>query len=166
MGKSNRVAGTGLQRFSAALLDLGLECKVRTLPDTTRTASDAASAIGCSQGRIVKSIVFRALTCDKPVLALVSGNNTASIDKLGALYGERLDKADAEYVKKVTGYAIGGVPPLGHIQMIDTYLDEDLFAYATVWAAAGDGYSVFEIETVKLLAATLGTQADIKNLSQ
>jgi len=160
------VAGTGLQRFSAALLDLGLECKVRTLPDTTRTAGDAASAIGCSQGRIVKSIVFKESSSDKPVLVLVSGNNTASIDKLSALCGETLGKADAEFVRKVTGYAIGGVPPLGHIQMIDTYIDEDLFAYATVCAAAGDGYSVFEIETTKLLAATLGTQADIRNLSQ
>jgi prolyl-tRNA editing enzyme YbaK/EbsC (Cys-tRNA(Pro) deacylase) len=160
------VADTGLQRFSAALLDLGLECRVRTLPDTTRTASDAASAIGCSRGRIVKSIVFKALTSDKPVLVLVSGKNTASIDKLSSLYGETLGKADAEFVKDSTGYAIGGVPPLGHMQMIDTYLDDDLFAYATVWAAAGDRYSVFEIETTKLLAATLGTQADIKNLSQ
>jgi prolyl-tRNA editing enzyme YbaK/EbsC (Cys-tRNA(Pro) deacylase) len=160
------MAGSGLQRFSAALLDLGLECRVRTLPATTRTASDAATAIGCSQGRIVKSIVFKASPGDKPVLALISGDNTASVDKLSALYGGKLGKADAEFVKKVTGYAIGGVPPLGHRQMIDTYLDDDLFAYATVWAAAGDGYSVFEIETSKLLAATLGTQADIKNLSQ
>ncbi len=160
------MSASGLQKFSAALLDLGLECRVVTLPDTTRSAQDAASAIGCEQGRIVKSIIFRGLSSDTPVLALVSGNNTVCLEKLGEVHGEALGKADAEFVIDATGYAIGGVPPLGHGRMIDTYLDDDLFAHATVWAAAGDAHSVFEIETSKLLAATLGTQAAIKNLSQ
>ena len=159
------MSGSGLQKFSAALLDLGLECRVRILPDTTRSARDAASAIGCDQSRIVKSIIFKALDSNTPVLALVSGSNTVCLKKLSEIHGAALGKANAEFVRSATGYAIGGVPPVGHTRMIDTYLDDDLFAHATVWAAAGDAYSVFEIETGKLLAATLGTQADIKNLS-
>jgi prolyl-tRNA editing enzyme YbaK/EbsC (Cys-tRNA(Pro) deacylase) len=159
------MSAKGLQKFSAALLDLGLECRVRTLPDTTRSAKDAAFAIGCDQSRIVKSIIFKALCSDTPVLALVGGSNTVCLEKLSEIYGEALRKADAEFVRSSTGYAIGGVPPLGHARMIDTFLDDDLFVHATVWAAAGDAHSVFEIETGKLLAATLGTQADIKNLS-
>ncbi|MCH8220292.1 MAG: YbaK/EbsC family protein [Proteobacteria bacterium] len=160
------MSGSGLQKFSAALLDLGLECRVITLPGTTRSARDAASAIGCEQSRIVKSIIFKTLSSNTPVLALVSGSNTVCMEKLGQIHGEALGKADADFVRNATGYAIGGVPPLGHGRMIDTYLDDDLFAHATVWAAAGDAHSVFEIETGKLLAATLGTQAAIKNLSQ
>ena len=160
------MSGSGLQKFSAALLDLGLECRVRTLPDITRSAKDAASAIGCDQSQIVKSIVFKVLSDNTPVLALVSGSNTVCLEKLSEFYGEALSKADAKFVRSATGYAIGGVPPLGHSRMIATHLDDDLFAHATVWAAAGDSHSVFEIETGKLLAATLGMQADIKNLSQ
>jgi prolyl-tRNA editing enzyme YbaK/EbsC (Cys-tRNA(Pro) deacylase) len=152
----------GLQKFAAALLDLGLECPVRTLPDTTRTAADAAAAIGCSQSQIAKSIIFRSRAGDTPVLAVVCGTNRVSVEKLAAVFGDTLSKAGADFVKSATGYAIGGVPPFGHTQIIKTCLDDALFEFTTVWAAAGDSNSVFEVETEKLLAATLGIQADIK----
>jgi len=159
------MSGKSTQKFSAALLELGLSCPIRTLPEATRTAAEAASAIGCQQSQIVKSIVFRAPATNLAILALTSGSNRVNIEKLGRLCGQDLSKADADFVKNATGYAIGGVPPLGHQQLIETFLDEDLFKFATVWAAAGDSHSVFEIAPGTLLAATLGTQADIKYMS-
>jgi prolyl-tRNA editing enzyme YbaK/EbsC (Cys-tRNA(Pro) deacylase) len=114
----------------------------------TRTAADAASAIGCEVGAICKSLVFR--VGDAPLLIVASGSNRVDEARFGA------EKADAAFVREQTGFAIGGVPPYGHARTIETVIDEDLLAYATVWAAAGTPSSVFPIAPAELVARTGG----------
>jgi len=111
----------------AELLD---EFEVRSFPEGTRTAEDAARAIGCSIGQIVKSLVF--VAAGRPVVALVSGANRLDTDRLGKLAGEPVVKADAETTRSATGYAIGGVPPFGHAQPLSVFVDRDLLGYAVV----------------------------------
>ena len=121
---------------------------VREFPQGTRTAADAAAAIGCEVGAICKSLVFR--VGDAPLLIIASGANRVDEARFGA------EKADAAYVREQTGFAIGGVPPFGHVQAIETIVDEDLLAYPTVWAAAGTPSSVFPIAPSDLVARTGG----------
>jgi prolyl-tRNA editing enzyme YbaK/EbsC (Cys-tRNA(Pro) deacylase) len=121
---------------------------VRAFPQGTRTASDAAAAIGCEVGAICKSLVFRA--GGRPLLIIASGANRVDVARFAA------EKADAAYVREQTGFAIGGVPPFGHVQAIETIVDEDLLGYATVWAAAGTPSSVFPIAPSDLVARTGG----------
>ena len=120
----------------------------REFPAGTRTAADAAAAIGCEVGAICKSLVFRA--GDEPLLIVASGANRVDEARFGAA------KADAAFVREQTGFAIGGVPPYGHVRAIETIVDEDLLAYPTVWAAAGTPSSVFPIEPGELVARTGG----------
>jgi prolyl-tRNA editing enzyme YbaK/EbsC (Cys-tRNA(Pro) deacylase) len=125
------------------LRELGLEVAMREFPEGTHTAQDAADAIGCPVAAIVKSLVF---TLDgEPVLVLVSGANRVDTDALGARLGGVLGKADARTVKQVTGYSIGGVPPLAHSQALRTVIDEHLLALDVVWAAAGSATAVFSL---------------------
>ncbi len=152
----------GPQRVAHALRELGLAVRVVELPDSTRTAKAAAEAIGCTVGEIAKSLVFRASRSGKPVLAVMSGSNRADVEKLAALAGEPVEKADAAFVRQHTGYAIGGVPPVGHPQPLLTLLDEDLARYETVWAAAGSPFAVFEITPAALARATGASGADLK----
>jgi prolyl-tRNA editing enzyme YbaK/EbsC (Cys-tRNA(Pro) deacylase) len=114
----------------------------------TRTAADAASAIGCEVGAICKSLVFR--VGDAPLLIVASGSNRVDEARFGA------EKADAAFVREQTGFAIGGVPPYGHVRAIETIVDEDLLGYETVWAAAGTPSSVFPIAPAELVARTGG----------
>src|ERR671934_2030116 len=130
---------------------------VREFPEGTRTAQDAAAAIGCSVGQIVKSLVF--VRGDEPVLVLCSGANTVDAEKLG------LHKADADLVRRATGFAIGGVPPYGHSAPLDTLVDEDLMAYGEVWAAAGTPRSVFPLTPAQLLERSGGTVARVSPAS-
>lgn len=140
------------------LKSLGLPCKVLELSSSTRTAADAALSIGCKPGQIVKSLVFKTGKSKKPILVLASGPNQVDTRILESLLGEGVKKADAEYVKKMTGFTIGGIPPLGHKELIDLiYIDEDLMALNEVWAAAGTPHAVFCIHTKELLQATNGT---------
>ena len=141
----------------AELLD---EFEVRSFPEGTRTAEDAARAIGCSIGQIVKSLVF--VAAGRPVVALVSGANRLDTDRLGKLAGEPVVKADAETTRSATGYAIGGVPPFGHAQPLSVFVDRDLLGYAVVWAAAGRPDSVFALTPARLLEISGGTAADLK----
>jgi len=149
-----------MSRFEAWLADSGFGITVRQFPQGTRTASDAARAVGCELGQIVKSLVFMA--GGHPVVALVSGPNRLDERKLGAIAGEPVGKADAEAARASTGYAIGGVPPFGHATEVPVFMDHDLLQYATVWAAAGRPDSVFEIAPEKLKELSRATVAELK----
>jgi prolyl-tRNA editing enzyme YbaK/EbsC (Cys-tRNA(Pro) deacylase) len=146
--------------MATRLADLLQEFEVKRFPEGTRTADDAARAIGCSLGQIVKSLVFTA--AGQPVVALVSGANRLDTVLLGRLAGEPVAKADADATRTVTGYSIGGVPPFGHVQPLAVYVDRDLLAYDVIWAAAGRPDSVFAIRPERLLEISGGVVADLK----
>lgn len=140
-GVSSRFAGWAAER--------GLELELRTFPSGTRTAEDAARAIGCDVAEIVKSLIF---TADgAPFLALVSGINRIDERKLGQVAGGRVEKAEPGLVRSVTGYSIGGVPPFGHASRLAVYCDRDLLSHEVVWAAAGRPDSVFSITPERLV---------------
>jgi prolyl-tRNA editing enzyme YbaK/EbsC (Cys-tRNA(Pro) deacylase) len=148
-----------------ALDKLGLECKVLELPDSTRTAADAASSIGCDITQIVKSLIFRTKNSGKPVLVLASGPNQVDIKTIEDRVGESITKADADFVREVTGFAIGGIPPIGHKNAIDfIYIDRDLLDLDEIWAAAGTPNAVFCIKSQDLLKATDGKLINIKEI--
>ena len=132
-------------RVAAALARAGLEVEIREFPAGTRTAADAAAAVGCEVAQICKSLVFR-VDGDRPLLVIASGANRVDEGRFGAR------KADAAYVREQTGYAIGGVPPVGHVRPIETVLDEDLLAHDVVWAAAGTPTAVFAVDPRRLAA--------------
>ncbi len=133
---------------------------VSTFPEGTRTAADAAAAIGCSVGQIVKSLVFRRAS-GAALLVVASGSNRVDEARLEALAGEPVGKADAEFVRSATGFAIGGVPPAGHTAPVETIVDEDLLAYEEIWAAAGTPRTVFPLSPDELVALTGGRVADV-----
>ena len=150
----------GPERVRAALETLALDCEVITLPGSTRTAAEAAAAVGCSVGEIAKSLVFRA--GERAVVAVMSGDHRLDTGKLGAALGEDVSRADADFVRAATGYAIGGVPPLGHANPIPVFMDTGLFRFARIWAAAGSPFSVFAVEPARLRDAGGATVADLK----
>jgi prolyl-tRNA editing enzyme YbaK/EbsC (Cys-tRNA(Pro) deacylase) len=135
-------------KLQARLAERGLDVEVRELPDSTRTAQEAAAAVGCEVGQIVKSLVFTA--GGAPVIALVSGANRLDTAKLEAIAGAPVARADPETARRATGYAIGGVPPFGHAQALPVYMDRDLERYHVVWAAAGRPDAVFPITPARL----------------
>ena len=132
---------------------------VREFPQSTRTAEEAAAAIGVEVGQIVKSLVF--VAGEQPILALVSGTNRADPARLAALAGAPIRRADADTVRTATGFAIGGVPPIGHATPLPTYLDRDLLRYDTIWAAAGTPNAVFPITPAELERIIGATVADL-----
>jgi prolyl-tRNA editing enzyme YbaK/EbsC (Cys-tRNA(Pro) deacylase) len=146
-------------RVVAALAQAGLSAEVVVVDETARTAEGAAAAVGTGVGQIVKSLVFMA--DDRPVLALVSGANRLDTAKLAAQTGGAITRADAQAVPDATGYAIGGIPPLGHATPLATYCDRDLLGYETVWAAAGTPDTVFAVQPDALVAATGATVCDL-----
>ncbi len=153
---------SGPERFLAATAHLPITPQ-RT-PDSTHTAAEAAAAVGCEVGAIVKSLVFVAVHSDgtrEPVLALVCGDNRADLDSLAAVVGARIEKADANTVKQATGYSIGGVPPLGHPAPVRTIVDRDLLRFETVWSAAGSAHDVFPASLQQLVEWTGGELANI-----
>ena len=149
-------------RFGAWLEDSGLGISVRQFPEGTRTAGDAARAVGCDVAQIVKSLVF--VAGGRPVIALVSGANRLDEKRLAAAAGEPVVKADAETARTATGYAIGGVPPFGHATDVPVFMDRDLLGHAVVWAAAGRPDSVFEIAPERLRELSRATVLDLKAL--
>ena len=142
------------RRVHDALVALGLPADIHRLEDSTRTAPEAAAAVGCELGAIVKSLVFRGSVSGSPLLALVSGDNRADEALVAAAVGEAVSRPDAAYVREVTGYSIGGIPPVGHPAPVRTLLDEDLFRFETVWAAAGNPHAVFPVAPSALASAT------------
>jgi prolyl-tRNA editing enzyme YbaK/EbsC (Cys-tRNA(Pro) deacylase) len=137
---------SAVRRFAQRARTLGLEITIRQYDKSTRTAKEAATACGCAVGQIVKSLIFRGQASAKPYILLVSGANQVDVLSVGSLIGEMLQRPEAAFVREVTGFAIGGIPPLGHDVAIITYMDEDLLKYDTVWAAAGTPDSVFAID--------------------
>jgi prolyl-tRNA editing enzyme YbaK/EbsC (Cys-tRNA(Pro) deacylase) len=148
------------QRVLAALSAAGVAVRIEEFPSSTRTAQEAADAVGTSVGQIVKSLVF--LAGGAPVLALVSGANQLDPQRLGALTGAAIGKADADAVRQATGYSIGGVPPTGFPAPIPTFIDRDLLHYAVVWAAAGTPRHVFPIAPEDLVRITGGRVVELK----
>jgi prolyl-tRNA editing enzyme YbaK/EbsC (Cys-tRNA(Pro) deacylase) len=140
-----------------SLSKLQLKCKVLELPSSARTAADAASSIGCDISQIVKSLIFKTKNTSKPVLVLVSGKNQVDVKPIETCLGESIVKADAEFVRDVTGFSIGGIPPIGHKNSIHSiYIDQDLIDLDEVWAAAATPNAVFCIKSQDLLKATGG----------
>lgn len=150
------------QKVQQALDACGLSLVVVELPASTRTAVEAAQAIGCQVGQIVKSLVFKGKRSTRPILVIASGANRVDEKKIEALIKEPLGKADADYVRQQTGFVIGGVPPVGHIQPLQTFIDEDLLQYQEIWAAAGTPNAVFRLTPTDLLRITLGQVASLK----
>ena len=150
------------QRVQDALARLGLTLQVVELPDSTRTAVEAAQAIGCQVGQIVKSLVFKGKRSGRPVLVAASGPNRVDERKIEALISEPLGKADAEFVRQRTGFVIGGVPPVGHSEQLETFIDQDLLQYDEIWAAAGTPHAVFRLTPADLVRITGGRVVDVK----
>lgn len=150
------------QKVRRALDALGLTLDVVELPDSTRTALEAAQAVGCSVGQIAKSIIFRARQSDRPVLVVTSGSNRVNEKRVAELIGEQLGKADAEFVRGRTGFVIGGVPPVGHDAPVETLVDEDLLQYEEIWAAAGTPNAVFRLTPQTLVEMTGGRVVRVK----
>jgi prolyl-tRNA editing enzyme YbaK/EbsC (Cys-tRNA(Pro) deacylase) len=141
-----------VERFLASVAVLGLSPEVREFDESTHTAAEAAAAIGCDVAAIVKSLVFEA--DDEPVLVLASGPNRVDTAGLGERLGVTIGKADADAVKRATGYSIGAVPPLGHLTPLRTIFDETLLELPVVWAAAGSATAVFAIAPAELARHT------------
>jgi prolyl-tRNA editing enzyme YbaK/EbsC (Cys-tRNA(Pro) deacylase) len=149
-----------MERFEVWLAESGIGVGVKRFPEGTRTAVDAAKAVGCEVEQIVKSLVF--VAGGRPVVALVSGGNRLDETRLAAVAGGPVTKADAETARAATGYAIGGVPPFGHATEVPVFMDRDLLDYGVVWAAAGRPDSVFEISPGRLRELSEAVVADLK----
>lgn len=143
-------------KVQQALASMGFTLQVVELPDSTRTAMEAAQAVGCQVGQIVKSLVFKAKRSERPILVVASGANRVNEKIIEALIGEPLGKADADFVRQHTGFAIGGVPPVGHTEPVETFVDEDLLQYSEIWAAAGTPNAVFRLAPPDLVRMTAG----------
>jgi prolyl-tRNA editing enzyme YbaK/EbsC (Cys-tRNA(Pro) deacylase) len=150
-----------VQRVREALAARGLASEVKELAASTRTAQEAAAALGCEVAQIVKSLVFRSTATDLPLLVLMSGTNRASEARLSALTGGPVARAGADFVRDRTGFAIGGVPPLGHATPLPTLIDRDLMALPVVWAAAGSPHAVFALAPDDLQRITGGRVAEL-----
>ncbi len=150
------------QRVQDLLTERGFECQVIEFTESTRTAQEAADRAGCLLGQITKSLIFRGKQSGKPILVLTSGANRVNEKLISEYAGEPIGRADADFVRNVTGFAIGGVPPLGHARQIETYFDEDLLQYPTIWAAAGTPNAIFELTPGALLEMTSANVARIK----
>ena len=148
-------------RIRDAAESFGLSVMPRIMPDNTRTAEEAAAACGCSVAEIVKSLVFRGTATGKGVLLLVSGSNRVDEAKVANPIGEPIMRPDAAFVRALTGFAIGGIPPFGHASPLPTFIDRDLLAHETVWAAAGLPNAVFSVNPAALARAIGATVIDV-----
>lgn len=150
------------QKIQNLLMFLGYGYTVVEHVESTRTAQEAADRAGCTLGQIVKSLIFRGKVSGKPILVLTSGANRVDEKRISEYAGESIRRADADFVRAVTGYAIGGVPPIGHTEKMETYIDEDFLKYPSIWAAAGTPNAIFELKTEDLQKMTGGRVAGVK----
>jgi len=150
------------QKIQDLLNSLGYQLTVIEHAESTRTAQEAADRAGCELGQIVKSLIFKGKESGKPILVLTSGANRVDEKRIREYAGESIGKADADFVRAVTGFAIGGVPPFGHLQQMETYIDEDFLGYQTIWAAAGTPNAIFELKTSDLQTMTNGKVVQVK----
>ena len=144
------------QRVQDALRGMGFGYEVIEFAQTTRTAAEAAAAVGCTVGQIAKSLIFKGRRSDRPLLVIASGANRVNEKAMQAVVGEPIEKPDADFVRQQTGFVIGGVPPLGHAAPLTIYIDEDLLQYDIIWAAAGTPNAVFRLAPADLLPMTGG----------
>lgn len=156
------LSSSSVQKVQDELKRLGFSNEVVELQATTRTSAEAAQAVGCRVEQIAKSIVFRARKTDQPVLVIASGPNRVNEKKIGELISGPLGKADADYVRQTTGFVIGGVPPVGHLEKLEVFIDEDLLQYEEIWAAAGSPHAVFRLTPSDLVKMTEGRVVSIK----
>lgn len=140
-------------RVAEAARTLGLSIEIRVMEAATRTAEEAAAACGTTAAQIVKSLIFEGRETGRPFLLLVSGKNRVDEKAVGARLGEALKRPDAQRVREITGFAIGGIPPLGHATDLPAYIDPDLLSFGEVWAAAGTPNAVFPIDPKRLAEA-------------
>jgi prolyl-tRNA editing enzyme YbaK/EbsC (Cys-tRNA(Pro) deacylase) len=153
---------TSAQKIQDLLNSIGLNYTVIEHIESTRTAQEAADRAGCELGQIVKSLIFRGKVSGKPILVLTSGSNRVDEKRISEYAGETISRADADFVRAITGYAIGGIPPIGHTEKMETYLDEDLQQYLVVWAAAGTPNAIFELTPTDLQKITGGKNLRVK----
>ena len=151
-----------VKRVEKALVDAGAETEIKRMPESTRTAEEAAQACGCAVGQIVKSLIFIGKDSGEIKLLLVSGDHQVDMAAVKATIGEELKRVDARAVRNATGFAIGGVSPIGHITPLVTYMDEYLLGFDVVWAAAGAPNAVFDINPKVLLDITCATKLNVK----
>ncbi len=156
------VTRSSVQKVRDALLALGCEPEVVEFTESTRTAEDAAARVGCDVGQIVKSLVFQGKESGKAILILTSGKNRVDIKRIRDHAGEKIGRANPDFVRERTGFAIGGIPPLGHLHPIETYVDEDLLVFDELWAAAGTPNSVFRMDSDMLPQMTGGKIIAVK----
>ncbi len=150
------------QRVQDALRTLGYDFTVVELEQSTRTSREAAAAVGCDVAQIAKSLVFRGRESGRAILVIASGVNRVDLHRLAAYAGEPVERADPEFVREVTGFAIGGVPPVGHKEPLQTYIDEDLLRHDVIWAAAGTPRALFRLTPQALVDMTRGRVVPIK----
>ena len=150
------------QKVQDQIRSLGYEYTVIEHTESTRTAQEAADRAGCELGQIVKSLIFKGKESGKPILILTSGANRVDEKRISEYAGEAINRPDADFVRAVTGFAIGGIPPVGHLQKMETYLDEDFQQYETIWAAAGTPNAIFELHTSDLQKMTGGKVVRVK----
>ena len=150
------------QKIQDLLTSLGYTYTVIEHAESTRTAQEAADRAGCALGQIVKSLIFKGKESGKPILVLTSGANRVDEKRISGYAGEPIGKADADFARTVTGFVIGGVPPIGHLQKMETYIDEDFLGYPTIWAAAGTPNAIFELKTADLPIMTGGKVVTVK----
>jgi Cys-tRNA(Pro) deacylase len=150
------------QRVQDILAQFNLDLKVVQFKESTRTSQEAADAIGCQVGQITKTLIFKGKKTGKPICVIASGKNRVDEKKVEQLIGEAIEKPDANYVEQHTGFAIGGVSPVGYTFEINPLIDEDLMQYAEIWAAAGTPNAVFRLVPQDLLKNTQGRVVNIK----
>ena len=157
---SEVLSNPGVARVRAALDAGGVASEIVQLPGAARTAQAAAEFLGCSVAQIANSLVFRATASDRAVLVMSSGAKRVDLERLAAVLQEPVGKADAEFVRSRTGFAIGGVPPVAHSDVARIFIEKSLAAHAELWAAAGHPHTVFRLTYDELLRITGGTPAE------
>jgi Cys-tRNA(Pro) deacylase len=150
------------QKVQTALNAHNLTCEVVQMKDTTRSAEDAALAVGCDVGQIVKSLVFKGKQSQQPILVATCGANRVNVKAIQQSVAEPVKMANPEFVRRMTGFAIGGVPPVGHDHPLTIFIDEDLLQYDEIWAAAGTPHAVFRLTPDDLIKITGGTVISVK----
>jgi Cys-tRNA(Pro) deacylase len=151
------------QKVQDALKTLGFNNQVIESAASSRTAAEAAERVGCDVGQIVKSLIFKGSESGKAILVLTSGANRVDEKLISSYTGEKIQRADPEFVRAATGFAIGGVPPIGHPDQLDTYIDEDLMEYSEIWAAAGTPNALFKLTPGDLQSMTHGKVKKVKS---
>lgn len=153
---------TSARKVQESLHSLGVAFEVKEMSSSTKTAKDAAAALGCSVEQIAKSVVFRTSMTNRPILVIASGPIRINESKIAELLQEPIEKADATFVREKTGFAIGGVPPVGHLDKLVTFIDETLSSHDEIWAAAGTPNAVFKLSPSDLERITGGMRVSVQ----